>query len=91
MALELSVSHNGDNLKTFAENIESSGDKQDVSALLSALQKIKEQSNSFITTLVEQDKAHGTDAVSILQTKRKCADEGMCVIHSTDKACCTNC
>lgn len=75
--LELSVSQNGNKLKTFTENIDSVDGKQGIAALLSALQKTKEESNSFITTLVEQDKAHATEGIAMSPTKRKCTDEGM--------------
>lgn len=75
-ALELSVSKDGNKLKSFSENIESADEKREISALLGALHKTKEESNSYLTTLVEQDKGNGVGGVVISHSKRKHADEG---------------
>lgn len=70
-ALELKVSKNGETLKTINEQIRNEGDG--LSSLLSALQKTKENSNDFLTTLVEADKREPIDkgGVVISHSKRK--------------------
>lgn len=75
--LELSVTQNGDTIKTLSQNIESGSGEHDVSTMLSALQKAKEDSNSFLTTLVESGKAHGAEGAVISHSKRKFTDEGI--------------
>lgn len=72
--LELSVTQNGNKIKTFAEDV--STDEKDVSTLLSALQKTKESSNEFLTTLVEEEKLNKPGGVVISHSKRKHSDEG---------------
>lgn len=73
--LELSVTQNGHTVKTFTEDI--SSDDKDVSTLLNALQKTKESSNEFLTTLVEEDKLiQKPGGVVISHNKRKHLDEG---------------
>lgn len=74
-ALELSVSKDGNKLKSFTENIDLGGEEE-ISALLGALHKTKEESNRYLTTLVEQDKASGVGGVVISHSKRKHADDG---------------
>lgn len=74
-ALKLSVTQNGNTVKTFTEDI--SADDKDVSTLLNALQKTKESSNEFLTTLVEEDKLNQKPGgVVISHSKRKHFDEG---------------
>lgn len=72
--LELSVTQNGNKIKTFAEDVKT--DEKDVSTLLSALQKTKNASNEFLTTLVEEDKLNKPGGVVISHSKRKHSDEG---------------
>lgn len=73
--LELSVSQNGNTIKTFTQDVSSeNGGEKDVSTLLSALQKTKESSNEFLSTLVEQDKVNGGAVTS--HSKRKHIDDG---------------
>lgn len=72
--LELSVTQNGNKIKTFTEDV--TADEKDVSGLLNALQKTKDSSNEFLTTLVEQDKLKKPGGVVISHSKRKHNDEG---------------
>lgn len=72
--LELSVTQNGNKVKTFTEDI--STDEKDVSTLLNALQKTKDSSNEFLTTLVEEDKLSKPGGVVISHSKRKHLDDG---------------
>lgn len=72
--LELSVTQNGNKIKTFTEDV--TADEKDVSGLLNALQKTKDSSNEFLTTLVEQDKLNKPGGVAISHSKRKYIDEG---------------
>lgn len=73
--LELSVTQNGNKIKTFTEDITT--DEKDVSTLLNALQKTKDSSNEFLTTLVEEDKLNNKPGgVVISHSKRKHIDEG---------------
>lgn len=74
--LELSVSQNGNKVKTFAEDV--SQDEKDVQQLLDALQKTKESSNAFLTTLVEKQRISKGGGVVISHSKRKHFDEGKC-------------
>lgn len=73
--LELSVTQNGNKVKTITENI--SSDEKDVTTLLNALQKTKESSNEFLTTLVDEDKLNNKPGgVVISHSKRKHFDDG---------------
>lgn len=72
--LELSVTQNGNIVKTFSEDVQA--DEKDVSNLLNALQKTKDSSNEFLTTLVEEDKLNKPGGVVISHSKRKHNDEG---------------
>lgn len=72
--LELSVTQNGNKVKTFTEDI--STEEKDVSTLLNALQKAKDSSNEFLTTLVEEDKLNKSGGVVISHSKRKNFDDG---------------
>lgn len=74
-ALELSISQNGNRIKTFTEDVSDNNGKE-VTTLLNALQKTKESSNGFLTQLVEEDKAHGAEGVVISHSKRKHNDDG---------------
>lgn len=78
--LELSVSQNGTKIKTFSEDVtgstENGANDKDVSSLLSALQKTKESTNDFLTTLVEADKLNRPGGVVISHSKRKHSDDG---------------
>lgn len=80
--LELSVTQNGNKVKTFAEDV--STDEKDVQTLLNALQKTKESSNAFLTTLVEEDRISKSGGVVISHSKRKNCDEGNCDVQTTD-------
>lgn len=75
--LELTVTQNGNQIKTFTQDVSSAneGDK-DISNLLSALQKTKDSSNEFLTILVEQDKANGSGGSVTSHSKRKHVDDG---------------
>lgn len=75
--LELSVTQNGNTVKTFTEDV--TADEKDVSNLLNALQKTKDSSNEFLTTLVEEDKLNKPGGVVISHSKRKHNDDGMYV------------
>lgn len=79
--LELSVSQNGNKVKTFAEDV--SHDEKDMQTLLNALQKAKESSNEFLTTLVEEDRISKAGGVVISHSKRKHFDEGNAQYHFT--------
>lgn len=72
-ALEVQVSKNGTQLKKFSEDVVCSGDDKDVSTLLNVLQKTKDTSNEFLTTLVEADREAPIDigGAVISHTKRK--------------------
>lgn len=72
-ALEVQVSKNGTELKKISENIVCTGDDKDVSTLLDVLQKTKECSNEFLTTLVEADKEAPIDigGAVVSHSKRK--------------------
>lgn len=73
--LELSVTQNGNTIKTFTENVTTH--EKDVTGLLNALQKTKDSSNKFLTTLVEEDKRNKPDDDrTISHSKRKHVDEG---------------
>lgn len=76
--LELSVSKNGNTIKTFSQDISSeNGSDRDLSTLLGAMQKTKESSNQFLTTLVEQDKLNGFSGGAVTShSKRKHIDDG---------------
>lgn len=74
--LELSVTQNGNKMKTFTENV--STDEKDVQTLLNALQKTKDSSNAFLTTLVEEERISKSGGVVISHSKRKHFDEGNC-------------
>lgn len=78
--LELSVTQNGNKVKTFTEDI--STDEKDMSTLLSALQKTKDSSNEFLTTLVEEDKLNHPGGVVISHSKRKHTDDGNLLLNS---------
>lgn len=71
----MSVTQNGNKIKTFTEDV--NADEKDVSNLLSALQKTKESSNEFLTTLVKEDKQNKPGGVVISHSKRKHNDEGI--------------
>lgn len=75
--LELSVTQNGNKVKSFTEDVTT--DDRDVSHLLNALQKTKDSSNEFLTTLVEQDKLNKPEGVVISHSKRKHNDDGTLV------------
>lgn len=72
--LELSVTQNGNKVKTFTEDV--STDEKDVQTLLNALQKTKDSSNQFLTTLVEEERISKAGGVVISHSKRKHFDEG---------------
>lgn len=77
--LELSVSQNGNKIKTFAQDVASEGsgnDEKDISTLLTVLQKTKDASNEFLTTLVEQDKLSSLGGAVTSHSKRKYIDNG---------------
>lgn len=71
-ALEVKVTKDGDLLKTINEPV-NCNDRGDVKSLLNALQKTKENSNIFLTTLVEADKEAPIDKGGrvISHSKRK--------------------
>lgn len=81
--LELSVTQNGNKVKTFTEDVQA--DEKDVSNLLNALQKTKDSSNEFLTTLVEEDKLNKPGGVVISHSKRKHNDKGMNTFSETWK------
>lgn len=73
--LEMSVTQNGNKIKTFTEDVKV--DEKDVGGLLNALQKTKDSSNEFLTTLVEEDKQNNKPGgVVISHSKRKHIDDG---------------
>lgn len=74
--LELSVTQNGNKVKTFTEDVRT--DEKDVQTLLSALQKTKDSSNAFLTTLVEEERISKAGGVVISHSKRKHLDDGNC-------------
>lgn len=74
--LELTVTQNGNQIKTFAEDVAAENSHQDVSTLIDALQKTKDSSNEFLTTLVEQEKLNKPGGVVISHSKRKHCDDG---------------
>lgn len=75
-ALELNVSKNGTRIKTFTVGIDC-GD-EDVTTLLDVLHKTKENSNNFLTTLVEADKTNLIESGGAVtsHSKRKVDEEG---------------
>lgn len=79
--LELSVTQNGNKVKTFAEDVT---DNTDVSALLNALQKTKDSSNTFLTKLVEEDNHNKPGGVVISHSKRKHFDDGNFIVEKID-------
>lgn len=75
--LELTVTKNGNQIKTFTQDVSSAnGRDKEISNLLGALQKTKDSSNDFLTTLVEQDKANGSGGSVTSHSKRKHDDDG---------------
>lgn len=72
-ALEVQVSKNGTPLKKITKDIVCTGNDKDVSTLLDVLQKTKECSNDFLTTLVEADKEVAIDigGAVVSHSKRK--------------------
>lgn len=84
-ALEVQVSKNGTQLKTFSEDIVCTGDNKDMSTLLDVLQKTKETSNEFLTTLVEADKDVPIDigGAVVSHSKRKHENGHLvqCLVH----------
>lgn len=74
--LEMTVTQNGNKIKTYTEDV-NADNETDVSKLLNALQKTKDSSNEFLTTLVEEDKQNDQPGgVVISHNKRKCNAEG---------------
>lgn len=75
--LELTIAQNGNQIKAFAQDVSNAnGGDKDISDLLGALQKTKDSSNEFLTTLVEQDKANGFGGSVTSHSKRKHVDDG---------------
>lgn len=75
--LELTVTQNGNQIKTFTQDVSgANGGGKDITNLLDALQKTKDSSNEFLTTLVEQDKANGSGGSVTSHSKRKHVDDG---------------
>lgn len=77
--LEVSVSQNGNTIKKIAEDVsctENGTNEKDLSSFLNALQKTKDTSNEFLTTLVDEANLNQQGGRVISHSKRKHADDG---------------
>lgn len=75
-AVEVQISQNGTQLKKISEGIPCTGDNKDVSTMLVVLEKTKECSNEFLTSLVQADKNVTADigGAVVSHSKRKNED-----------------
>lgn len=73
--LEVSISKSNQNVSTITKVV----DENSITSLLGALQKAKDESNDFLTSLVEKDKLKTAAVKDRQDVKRKSCDalEGM--------------